>query len=325
MWMKDIQLKHISWLWKPYIQRGAINLLTGDPGVGKSTIVCDIVAALTTGRALHGQAPLEPMNCWIMNAEDNADDTIGWRLLNQQADFNRVLITDQKKVINNKVAKEIIATCKTNNIQFLGIDPLQSWMGAETNMNQAAETRAWGDIMREVARECNLAVMISRHRRKGGPGDNKIMGGLGSIDITGYARSELAALKGRNGLYYIERIKGNVGKTGQALSYSIATHTDPLNEHGILCWNGLIDVNQQPATSTGFVPKKLEQCKEWLIQLLRDGSKPAPECFKAATAAGYSESTLKRARKEVANAIKVGENDWWWQLRDDAPQLQVCA
>lgn len=320
VWLRDIQRKPISWLWKPYIQRGAINILTGDPGVGKSTIVCELVAALSTGRPLPGQAPLPRMRCWIMNAEDGKEDTISWRLHNQGADPDHVLVTDKKRTIDALRAKEITRICRENKIEFLCIDPMQSWMGKDLNMHQANETRDWGDILRGIALDCDLAVLIARHRRKAGPGDNKLMGGLGSIDITGYARSEIAAIKGKGPLSYVERIKGNVGETGQVLGFCINRHPDPFNEHGVLEWKGMMTA----PSGASNVPKKLREAVNWLIGFLESGPRPSKDVLKAGSELKFSESTLKRAKKECAEAVQDPKSqEWLWVLRADVSR-QVC-
>ena len=44
----------VSWLWRGYIPRGKLTMLDGDPKVGKSTVMLDVAAHVSTGRALPG-------------------------------------------------------------------------------------------------------------------------------------------------------------------------------------------------------------------------------------------------------------------------------
>jgi RecA-family ATPase len=86
-----IAIEKVRWLWPPFFQRGAINLITGDPGIGKSTLICDIAATLTTGRPWPGESEWRPpCNVLLLNAEDRAEDTIVPRLIKQGADLNHV-------------------------------------------------------------------------------------------------------------------------------------------------------------------------------------------------------------------------------------------
>jgi len=310
--LSKIERVPVEWLWKPYLQRRAINLLSGDPGVGKSTLVCEIAAALSRGRPLPGQDALPPMNCWLMNGEDHANDTIAWRLGNQDADPNRIWVTDQPEAITADVAREICREMLARNIQFLSIDPLQSWMGKDVDMHRANETRAWGSPLRQIGAMTGAAVLISRHRRKGQSGDTSLYSGLGSIDISGFARSELGAARGKDGTTYIERIKGTVGKTGGKIAYQIDPHPDPRNDHGVLRWAGTPPGDARPAAST---PAKLGHAIKWLKDWLATGAVPAQEVLAAAIALKISERTLNRAKEEAGVLSVKGEGgQWLWKL-----------
>ncbi len=90
----EVKKRPLEWLWKPYLPRGKLSAITGDPGVGKTTLLCSLIADLTRGRALPGQEPLPPINCWLLSSEDDASDTLAWLLENHDADMDRVYITD---------------------------------------------------------------------------------------------------------------------------------------------------------------------------------------------------------------------------------------
>jgi len=313
--MSGIAKRPISWLWKPFLQQRAINVLTGDPGVGKSTVVCELIAALTTGRRLPGETEdRAPMNCWFMNCEDDASDTTVWRLENQGADPSRAFVTDVREVMSPRVAAEIGEECRAREIGFLVIDPIQAWMGKDVDMNRANETRDWAAALREEAMRSEMAVLLCRHRRKGAPGDNKLYSGMGSIDITGIARSELSAHTAKDGTKVISRIKGTVGDTGRGLAYSIVG-TD--NDHGRLRWEG--DIQDDIAGRHGgahtpsTTPKGLKLAESFLATVLTQGPVGVKDILRQAQERGISERTLRRAKENIgAVAKQVGPNDWVW-------------
>jgi len=315
VWLEDVKKRPIEWLWKPFIQTRAINLLTGDPGSGKSTIVCDIAAALSRGRALPGDPPglqRPPMNTWIMNGEDAMDDTIAWRLDNQGADPKRVLITDQAQAIDLSLAQEIGRTIERCEVRLLVVDPLQSWMGSEVDMNRANETREWASLLRHVALRTGCAIVFVRHRRKGAPGDNKLYSGLGSVDITGFARVETGAIVGTNGQRHIQRIKGSVGPTGKALKYDILPSGEEGNDHGVLKWGA--EFVEETSIKVNRTPKALKKATDWLQDALKEGPMRAQELIQRARAAGLSERTLARAKLGVAESIQLRSGEWIWRL-----------
>jgi MinD superfamily P-loop ATPase len=85
--MSEIQPEPVEWLWEPYIPRGAITLIQGDGGEGKTTVSLAIAAAISTGTPLPGQVSLTratfgspnlaiQADVVIQNAEDSYTKTI---------------------------------------------------------------------------------------------------------------------------------------------------------------------------------------------------------------------------------------------------------
>src|SRR5580658_7525410 len=62
-WANRIEQKPIDWLWRPWLARGVITVLDGELGVGKSSLLVDVIARVTTGRAFpqFGQKADEPV------------------------------------------------------------------------------------------------------------------------------------------------------------------------------------------------------------------------------------------------------------------------
>src|SRR5271166_666586 len=50
-WANRIEQKPIDWLWRPWLARGVITVLDGEEGIGKSSLLFDVIARVTTGRA----------------------------------------------------------------------------------------------------------------------------------------------------------------------------------------------------------------------------------------------------------------------------------
>lgn len=47
-----VSSKTVDWLWYPYIPYGKITILQGDPGEGKSTMMMQLAALITNGKAI---------------------------------------------------------------------------------------------------------------------------------------------------------------------------------------------------------------------------------------------------------------------------------
>jgi hypothetical protein len=86
----------VDWLWTHRIPRGAITIFDGDPGLGKSTIMCELTARITTGSPMPATANgcrERPAAAIILSAEDDPCRTIRPRLRVAGANLDLVEIT----------------------------------------------------------------------------------------------------------------------------------------------------------------------------------------------------------------------------------------
>lgn len=92
VWAKDVIIRSKEWVWPGHILRGAQELTTGQPDLGKSQVQCSHVACITTGRKWPDGAAgvAEPANVIMVTAEDTLDQEIVPRLIAAGADLSRV-------------------------------------------------------------------------------------------------------------------------------------------------------------------------------------------------------------------------------------------
>ena len=96
--MDEIKAEEVKWLWYPYLPRGKLTIVQGDPGEGKTTFVLAVIAALTRGETLpESEQVLEPLTVIYQTAEDGLADTIKPRLDAAGADCSRVLVIDESQ------------------------------------------------------------------------------------------------------------------------------------------------------------------------------------------------------------------------------------
>jgi hypothetical protein len=90
--LAEIAPSPVDWLWPRWLAAGHLHVLDGDPGVGKSTLLGDLAARLSTGRPWPDGAPSPgPASVILLNAEDDAAGTTRSRLAAAGADMARVL------------------------------------------------------------------------------------------------------------------------------------------------------------------------------------------------------------------------------------------
>ena len=103
----DIKPKPLDWLWEGHLCRGTLELLTGQPNLGKSQVQINYVACVTAGLPWpDGTAAMSPANVIMLTAEDGIDQTVGPRLIAAKADLKRVQII--KCIKTDKVGRQFL-------------------------------------------------------------------------------------------------------------------------------------------------------------------------------------------------------------------------
>ena len=187
--LKDISKTKIEWLWYPYIPCGKITILQGDPGCGKSMLMMDIIARLTTGTEMPDGTKFTPSNVIYQCAEDGYEDTIKPRLEKLGADESRIMWVnedDERLTLDDEKIRQAIIDLEA---RLVVIDPFQAYLG-DSDMTSATGMRRIMTKLSLCASAYNCAVVLVGHMTKKSSA-KELYRGLGSVDIVALARSVL--------------------------------------------------------------------------------------------------------------------------------------
>ena len=92
---------------------------------------------------------LEPFNIIYQTAEDGLGDTVKPRLMEAEADLERVLVIDDRDTPLTLADERIARAIRENNARLVIIDPVQAFLGADVDMNRANEVRPITKIARK--------------------------------------------------------------------------------------------------------------------------------------------------------------------------------
>lgn len=314
--MANVTPRDVSFLWKPYFVRGAVNLLEGDPNVGKTYCLCAIASAVSSGTPLPGQGQVEPHGVLFMSAEDDPETTLVKRLIRMGADLNRIWFLTKFLRLEEDVIQLIEKHIEKHNVGTVIIDPLLAYMRGGIDMNKANETRPFMARLAELAKERNVTIIALRHLNKADK-DKAIFRGLGSVDITAAARSAVMI-----GLHpeddqtrVLAHIKHNLSERGASLLYAL----EDADEGRVpkLVWKGETpltaeDLSRKP-NRVGR-PDDASQFAEHFLKRALAGGEARP--IKEIVRDGDRRSIDSRMLRKVARKLGVIKKGHTWKLAE---------
>jgi len=308
--MSDIQAEAVKWLWYPYLPRGKITIVQGDPGEGKTTLVLALTALLTTGRPLpESNVPVPPMNVIYQTAEDGLADTIKPRLTAMGADCSRVLVIDESKKELTLRDERLEEAVKETGAGLIVLDPLQAYLGDGVDMHRANEVRPVFKKLCAMAERTGCAVVLIGHMNKM-QGAKSSYRGLGSIDFRAAARSVLLVGRSKENpeLRIIAHDKSSLAPEGASIAFELNPETG-------FQWKGCCDITADELLSgTGCVQTKTTLMEDALKELLRNGPVSAEDIQKRADEMSVSQRTLMIAKKNLGVLSERQCGRWLWRL-----------
>ena len=308
--MADVELTSVDWLWFPYIPFGKLTIIQGNPGEGKTYFAMRLAAACTNRKPLPGMETLEPFNIIYQTAEDGLGDTVKPRLMEADADLERVLVIDDRDTPLTLADERIARAIRENNARLVIIDPVQAFLGADVDMNRANEVRPIFRSLGDIAQATGCAIVLIGHLNKAA-GTQSTYRGLGSIDITAAVRSLLfiGKLKDSPTTRVLIHEKSSLAPPGQSLAFSLG------DEKGFE-WIGAYDITADEllaGTDTAKTESKTAQAQMLILELLADGKRmPSAELEKAVNERGISSRTMRTAKSRIGDRLVTEKDGTAW-------------
>ncbi|PYP91697.1 MAG: hypothetical protein DMG65_06535 [Candidatus Angelobacter sp. Gp1-AA117] len=319
--LSDVAPTKVRWLWPNRVPLGKLTMFVGDPGIGKSFVALDLAARVSTGSN-------EVTSCGdviLLSAEDDPADTIRPRLDSVKADTARIHYLKSVRTSDNgtqrermfRLTQDIAQIAEALNrhpqTKLVIIDPLSAYMGG-VDGNKDEDVRSILAPLAELAAKYGVAIVCIKHMNKAEEKSAMYRAG-GSIAYIAAVRIAWMFLKDRNNPQrnFMLPLKCNIGPTPDGVAYSIQeTDSGPR-----VVWESQpIKVNLEDALRPAVPNRetKLEKAKKWLSELLADGPLSSNDVDEAATKAGFSLATLRRASEEINVArtrAGFGQNGQW--------------
>jgi hypothetical protein len=280
--LSEVAPEQIRWLWRDRIPVGAIALLEGDPGLGKSTITYDLAAKVTAGLPMPGCSTAdEPAGVVLLQAEDNLAATVRPNLEAAGANLGLVKVYDQGRFADRPLVLpddlEMIETAAAEvRARLLVIDPWEAFLAGEAKADHRVR-RALRAVA-AFAQRANIAVLLVRHLVKS-PSGNVLYRGVGSIAIIAAARSVLMAANdpacADPNRHVLVQTKSNLSR-----ATSLTYRTTKLGSGVRLEWVGESACTARNLVDAGATDQSALGDAMWILYtLLRERPLPAREVY----------------------------------------------
>lgn len=320
----EVRVEPVSFLLADRVPVGALTVLAGDPGLGKSTWSCALAAGVTAGR-LGSPAPV-----LIANAEDSPAHVVVPRLAAAGANLERVeffasLVGDPVTgelgehpfTLPHDVA-DLEAHARKVGAKLVVIDPLNAHLGEKVSTKSDHSVRRALAPLASMAQRLGIAVVVVAHLNKS-QGTDALYRVGGSIGFVGGARSLLLFTRdpedpdGEAGdRRALGHVKSNWGKLAPTLLYAhgeatvtVGGSTVDTNRLDLLGESDVAGTALLGASGDDSPSSQHERAVELLADMLGDGQCRRSKDVKAAAhTLGIPERTLKRAAQDVGVSME---------------------
>jgi putative DNA primase/helicase len=323
----------IDWLWKGRLALGMLSILDGDPGNGKSTIVSDFTARITTGRAWPDGSPCPKGGVVIVGAEDSIEQVLVPRLVAAGADRSRILLVGNIKEPGQAPRLPSLpedvglleAAIRRMDARALFFDPIMPYIGKALNANNDKDVRQALTPLAEMLDRNRCLGLMLRHLSKNDKVSTALYRGLSSIAFVAMARTGMIVAKSPDNAeeFVMAMTKNNIAKWPSSLVYSIEdVELDGGVDTSRIVWGGTTN-HSANALTTAFGedrPRK-EAAEDAMRKLLANGPMESQTLWDRCEGEGVKWATYRRARTDLdIKSRQVGAR-WFSALPDHAHRL----
>ena len=205
-----------------FLCAGDALLITGETGVGKSSLIAQMAVTFALGMDFFGIRPRRPLTSMIIQAENNFGDLAeefqgvigGLGMTDHEEEINqKVLIFEESCRTGGDFAEVLAGLISKYPRDLIFVDPLLSFIGGDVSKQEVCSKFLRNQI-NPILKRTGAALIMTHHTGKPSQHPNAQRsdkyGGIGSSDIMNWARAILAVNDAGDGIF--ELVTGKRGK-----------------------------------------------------------------------------------------------------------------
>lgn len=335
----DIAPEPVEWLVDQSIPLGAMVVIGGEPGMGKSQIAISLAAAVTAGTGLPDGGTFDKCGSVIILAnEDDAARTIRPRLDAAGADLNRVHIVqgiarEGQSIDLFQLGTDIqelrIKAHSLGDVRLIVIDPPSAYIGSKVDSYKDADVRQVLTPLGSLAQETGALILLVVHLNKRNDGGAQQRIGGSTAWVAAPRAAYLVVEDRANHQRYMLPVKNNLGDDRTGFQYQIheklLTFGPQTIKAPFVKWLGK---SQRPIADLLDPPKKtrpsvVDEARSFLESKLGNGGVAVSTLKASAEAEGISWASIERAKKGLLVVSKKTADGWEWELITGASYAEL--
>ena len=310
--LDEFEEQEAEWTVYKRIPKGQISTIASDGGVGKTSTWINILAPISAGKPCFLDPPdcqREPQLVAFLTTEDSVRKKLKRKLREAGANMANIIAPDFSNDRDGFLrrlkfgSQEMELFVRHYRPSICIFDPIQSFIPPTVNMASRNAMRDCLAPLVALGEETGMTTLLIGHtnKRKGAYGRDRM---ADSADIWDISRSVLMLdFTETQGVRYLSHEKSNYSELQETVLFTI-------DDKGIIhpegtSWKRDREYQQETAANTAAPAR--QDCKEWIIEQLESagGSMQTKELETAATAAGFSFRTLRRAKDELKTNSEI--------------------
>lgn len=303
----DVKMGRIQWLWPGMIVKGALNLIDGGKGVGKSSIMAAMCATVCGGKPLpETKAKGKKSRCLWFGTEESFETAIlpRWKA---NGGNPKDLYTPQSVSLDAADPlylpggeARLLWTVQKLGVSMIALDPYSSLSTPGVNLNMEQECRAYLQSLARVCGATGATSLLARHFRKGQSG-GFLERGLGSIAVPNVCRSVMRADRDKDNpeTCWLSAVSCNHGKAEGAMPYTLEATKDAVFK--VIFGRRVDKTIEEILEGHEELDTRDESrdARKLLERSLASGPVDAKTIIREARDAGIGERTLRKAKAEM--------------------------
>lgn len=321
--MSKIERVNLDFVWEPYLARGEVSILEGDPGLGKSYLAMMVSAMVSVGQRIPTYKkglPVTQGSVVYFDLENSAGSVTKPRLEDNGFEnlTNYYPIEEGFSIDDEDAIAEIYEHLEVIRPSLIVFDTLNTYIGRADAHKAAEVTQAMG-VFKKLAKDFNCSVLVLRHLTKGT--GSAMYRGQGSIAFSGSARVVMSVGVDPNDtetrVMCVTKI--NFAKAPPGLAFRIDER--PKGKSAFV-WGGFVNYSAQEvldAASTARAEGKqgthMQDAMEFLEATITGAAIEMSKLFRMAEKRSINVVMLERAASKMGVIRKTRKGIETWEIR----------